>query len=99
VVSDACRLPPRFDQEAAREAADQLMITVQSLLGVLAALEQDKTTVADGWTGPFRTEFDKDMSRLVTGGGLLTETLRQMAVVIRAKAYEAEAAERAAVEG
>jgi hypothetical protein len=88
-----------FDQGAAERAASELLITVQSLMGVLGALEEDRKVITEDWSGPFRVTFDAELDRLVATGGLLTETLQHMAVVVGAKAFEAQAAQKAEVAG
>ncbi|MGH9118435.1 MAG: hypothetical protein ACRD0A_11355 [Acidimicrobiales bacterium] len=87
--------PVRFDQDAAEEAATQLLVTAESLLETLWVLDADRAVVTDGWQGHFRDTFDHEIGLTTTGGSLLVNVLQRMAAVIRARAWEAAAAQAA----
>jgi uncharacterized protein YukE len=87
--------PVRFDQDAAEEAARQLLVTAESLFECLAGLGEDWPIVTEDWEGHFRDTFDHEFAGTVAGGHVLVDMLRQMAAVIRARAWEAAAADAA----
>lgn len=85
--------PVRFDHDAAEEAANQLLVTAESLVEALSVLEADREVVTEDWQGRFRTTFDHELGSTVLGGSFLAGTLQQMAAVIRARALQAKAAQ------
>lgn len=87
--------PVRFDQEAAEEAAHQLMVTAESIIEALSVLQADIEVVTDDWQGHFRNAFDHEMGQNLTAGAYLAGTLQQMAAVVRGRAWEAAAAQAA----
>ncbi len=87
--------PVVFDQEAAEQAANQLLVTAESLLETLWVLDADRATVIEDWQGHFRDTFDHEIGVTLNGGSMLVGVLQQMAAVIRARAWEAAAAQAA----
>lgn len=67
--------PVRFDHDAAEEAANQLLVTAESLVEALSVLEADREVVTEDWQGRFRTTFDHELGRTVLGGSFLAGTL------------------------
>jgi hypothetical protein len=81
----------RFDFAAADDAADQLLLTAQSLLEAVAVLELDIPVVTEDWRGRFREVFDVEMLRQDVSLRMLAEALSVLATLVRAKAIEAAA--------
>ena len=81
----------RFDFEAADVAADELLLTSQSLLEVVALLELDVPVVTEDWTGRFREVFDVEMLGQDVSLRMLADALFALATLVRAKAIEASA--------
>jgi hypothetical protein len=81
----------RFDFGAADAAADQLLLTAQSLLEAVGVLELDIPVVTEDWSGRFRDVFDVEMLRRDVSLRMLAEGLFVLATLVRAKAIEAAA--------
>ena len=81
----------RFDFGAADAAADQLLLTAQSLLEAVGVLELDIPVVTEDWSGRFREVFDVEMLRQDVSLRMLAEGLFVLATLVRAKAIEAAA--------
>lgn len=82
----------RFDDAAADEAVRQLELTVQSLLGMAAIIEETIPITTEEWRGRFRYTFDYESARHDVAARTLAQTLHLAAVGIRAKQFEARAA-------
>lgn len=82
----------RFGFGAADTAADELLLTAQSLLETAAVMERDVPVVTEDWTGRFREIFDVESARHAVAIRLLAEDLLQLAARVRAEAIEAAAA-------
>lgn len=87
---------PAFDAAAADAAARQLELTAQSIAEALAVLRADIRVVRHGWEGPHRSWFDAAAIQALISGATWVQVLSDLAVAVRAKALEAEAAQRAA---
>ncbi|HKE74652.1 MAG TPA: hypothetical protein VKB57_13610 [Acidimicrobiales bacterium] len=77
----------RFGFDAADAAADELLLTAQSLFDSVSIMRQDIPVVTDDWTGRFREVFDVEsavhdlaMTRLAGELTLLSAQLRAMAI-------------------
>lgn len=81
----------RFDFVAADEAADQLLLTAQSLLEAVGVLEADMPVVTENWAGRFREVFDVDMLRHDAALRTLADALFVTATLVRARSIEAAA--------
>jgi hypothetical protein len=81
----------RFDFGAADAAADQLLLTAQSLLEAVGVLELDVPVVTQDWQGRFRQVFDVEMLRQDVALRMMAEALFVLATLVRAKAIEAAA--------
>jgi hypothetical protein len=81
----------RFDFGAADAAADQLLLTSQSLLEAASVIELDIPVVTEDWSGRFREVFDVETLRQDVSLRLLAEGLFVLATLVRAKAIEAAA--------
>jgi hypothetical protein len=81
----------RFDFGAADAAADELLLTAQSLLEAVGLLELDLPIVTEDWTGRFREVFDVEMLRQDVALRVLADALFTTASLVRAKAIEASA--------
>jgi hypothetical protein len=81
----------RFDFGAADAAADQLLLTAQSLLEAVSVLERDISVVTEDWSGRFREVFDVEMLRQDVSLRMLAEALFVLATLVRARAIEAAA--------
>ncbi|MGH9233990.1 MAG: hypothetical protein ACRD0R_11715, partial [Acidimicrobiales bacterium] len=76
---------------AADAAADQLLLTSQSLLEAASVIELDIPVVTEDWSGRFREVFDIETLRQDVSLRLLAEGLFVLATLVRAKAIEAAA--------
>lgn len=81
----------RFDFAAADAAADELLLTAQSLLEAVALIEADIPVVTDDWTGRFREVFDVEMLDQDVALRLMADALFATATMVRARAIEAAA--------
>ncbi|MEJ7584035.1 MAG: hypothetical protein WKF43_08095 [Acidimicrobiales bacterium] len=79
-----------FHMGAADEAARQLELTVQSLLSMVAVVEQSIPVTTEDWRGRFGQTFDYESARHVAAR-TLAQSLHLTAVGIRAKQFEAQA--------
>jgi hypothetical protein len=81
----------RFDFGAADTAADQLLLTAQSLLEAVGVLELDVPVVTEDWTGRFREVFEVETLRHDVALRMMAEALFALATLVRARAIEAAA--------
>jgi hypothetical protein len=58
---------------------------------VLGALDAHATQTTEDWNGRFRAHFDQSEHQVRFTGAALAGLLQQMAAVIRARAFEAQA--------
>lgn len=82
----------RFSFDDADTAVDELLLTAQSLLEVVALLETDIPVVTEDWTGRFREVFDVDTFRYDVALRAMAESLFAVASLVRARSIEAAAA-------
>jgi len=88
-------MPIRFDDAAATELAAQLEITARSLLEVVDRFEREVVAATEEWRGRFRHTFDVESARHDLEARALANDLHLMAVAVRAKMFEAQAARQA----
>jgi uncharacterized protein YukE len=77
-----------FDYEAALQAAAQLKVTADSLLGIAAELEVAVPIAAEDWEGPFRDVFDVDSADFYAALRSMAGTLMSLRTEIRTKALQ-----------
>lgn len=94
-MSGAGLRPIPFDEAAAEEAAHQLVVTAESLIQCLTVLNADYPIVTEDWNGHFRDAFDNEIYDLKSGASMLFGVFLQLAALIRARAWEAAAAQAA----
>lgn len=88
-------LPVQFDAAAAEEAAHQLVVTAESLMQCREVLNKDYPAVTEDWNGHFRDTFDDQFPEATTSCWVLFDAFLQLAALIRAKSWEAQAAQAA----
>ena len=88
-------MPITFDDAAAEELVAQLDATARSLAELLAQFEHEIVAATEDWEGRFRNSFDAESLRHDLTARALANELHLMAVAVRAKLFEAQAARRA----